>query len=48
MRILGGHVDTKALHDYAIPIVMDIAFGIRRSHILANNFEIKPVTNQMS
>ena len=48
MRILGGHVNTKALHDYAISIVMDIAFGIRRPLILANNFDIKLVINQIS
>ena len=33
--------DTKALHDFATPIVMDTIFKIRRSLILANNFEIK-------
>ena len=39
--------DTKALHDYAIPIVMETISGIRRLPIPANNFEIKPAIIQM-
>ena len=35
--------NTKALHDYATPIVIDTIFGIGRPPILVNNFEIKPV-----
>ena len=33
--------NTKALHDYATPIVMDTIFRIKRSLIPTNNFEIK-------
>ena len=48
MKIPRGHVDTKVLHDYAIPIVMDTTFGIKKLPIPANNFEIKLVINRMS
>ena len=41
MENLGGEVDTKALCDYAIPIVTNTKSGIRRLPIPANNFEIK-------
>ena len=39
--------DTKALRDYAIPIVMETISGIRRPPIAANNFEIKLAIIQM-
>ena len=39
--------DTKALHDYATLIIIDIIFRIRRPLMLANNFKIKPIIIQM-
>ena len=39
--------ETKALHDYVTPTVMDIISGIQRSLIPITNFEIKLVIIQM-
>ena len=40
MENLGGDIDTKALHDYAILMIMDNTFVIRRLPIPINNFKI--------
>ena len=42
-----GEANTKALYDYAIPIVMDTTFGIKKPPIPINNFKIKPAIIQM-
>ena len=47
MAYLREKVDTKALCDYGIPIVMDIVSNIRKLPIIANTFEIKPIVIQV-
>ena len=46
-NLIEERANTKALHDYAMLIVMDTISGIRRPLILANNFEIKLAIIQM-